>query len=721
MTPILRHHGLTGSSEASGDDSSGVPANTFLDSWNPALPAGVDPNAPVNAFTTGYVATAHALTASNAAQSAATTLSTDNTGTIYTTSQSGSGGLMINVTYDESVANLNTPGNAAYNPALYNEYVGAVQAAVQFYENTFTNAITVSINFGWGEVGGSPTTPGAAIDPGASGESNTYQYVTTYSALYAAVAATDTTSAVQLAAVASLPATDPTNGTLFDIATAEAAALGFNLQSAPVGGFVGLDSTQAWAWSQNNVTGLNEDAVGTLEHEISEVLGRFATGGTSGNYSLLDMFRYTAADGGATDAPGTAVGARDEPFDAGYSTTAPASASPSLNSYSYFSYNGTTVTLPYETPADVAQGADVGDWAPSVAGDSYADGPVGQPAPVSATDLEEMNVLGYDLACYLPGTLIATPRGEVLVQDLAIGDMVLTHRGEARPIVWIGQGKALATRGRRNAATPVIVRKGALAHNVPNRDLRITKGHALYLDGVLIPVEFLVNHRSILWDDRAQEVQVYHIELAVHDVLLANNAPAESYRDDGNRWLFRNSNDGWQQAAKPACAPVLTGGPVVDAVWRRLLARSGKRPGLPLTDEPDLHLLVNGRRMNGTPGRNGVHVFRLPASPDTVRVVSRAGAQDELGLARDPRVLGVALQRIILWRGRHPIIVEADNPTLCHGFHAFEPDNGFRWTDGNAVLPASLFAGAGKNCELELHVASTTHYPMLREAAGMAA
>jgi len=62
---------------------------------------------------------------------------------------------------------------------------------------------------------------------------------------------------------------------------------------------------------------------------------------------------------------------------------------------------------------------------------------------------------------------------------------------------------------------------------------------------VLIPVEFLVNHRSIFWDDNAQEVELYHIELETHDVLVANGAPAESYRDDGNRWLFRNANSGW--------------------------------------------------------------------------------------------------------------------------------------------------------------------------------
>ena len=114
--------------------------------------------------------------------------------------------------------------------------------------------------------------------------------------------------------------------------------------------------------------------------------------------------------------------------------------------------------------------------------------------------------------CFCAGTMLATPDGEVPVEDLAVGDRVLTAGGEVRPIVWIGLGRVLASRGRRTAATPVIVRKGALADNVPHRDLHVTKGHALWLDGVLIPVEFLVNHRSILWDDRAQEVALYHVE-----------------------------------------------------------------------------------------------------------------------------------------------------------------------------------------------------------------
>lgn len=325
------------------------------------------------------------------------------------------------------------------------------------------------------------------------------------------------------------------------------------------------------------------------------------------------------------------------------------------------------------------------------------------------------NVVISASLCFCANTQILTPLGERSVQELAVGDLVTTWSGETRHIVWIGVGKVLATRGRRNAATPVIVRKGALADNVPNRDLRVTKGHAFYLDDVLIPVEFLVNHRSILWDDRAQEVELYHMELESHDVLLANGAPAETYRDDGNRWLFQNANSGWGLPPQEPCAPVLTGGPVVDAVWRRLLDRAGLRPGLPTTADPDLHLLVDGRRVDGKTQAGGLYMFHLLERPGNVRIISRAGAPDALGIARDPRLLGVGVRQIRLWRGARLRLIEASDPSLDEGFQLFEADNGIRWTDGNALLPAALFEGVDGACELELYVGGATQYPLFGE------
>ena len=220
--------------------------------------------------------------------------------------------------------------------------------------------------------------------------------------------------------------------------------------------------------------------------------------------------------------------------------------------------------------------------------------------------------------CFARGTFIATPRGEARVEELTVGDMVLTKDGAVEPIIWIGVGRVLVTPGRRSAATPVIVRKGALGDNVPNRDLRVTKGHSLYIDEALIPVEFLVNHRSILWDDRAREIEIFHIELPRHGVLIANGAPAESYHDDGNRWLFQNANPGWTLPPQAPCAPLLTGGPIVDDIWCRLLDRAGPRKGAPLTDDPDLHLLIDGKRIDAIERNAERYSFRLPTRPRTV-------------------------------------------------------------------------------------------------------
>ena len=314
--------------------------------------------------------------------------------------------------------------------------------------------------------------------------------------------------------------------------------------------------------------------------------------------------------------------------------------------------------------------------------------------------------------CFCPGTKIRTPNGETKVEHLSVGDTVVTLGHNTQTITWIGKGKVLATRGKRGPATPVIVRKSALADNVPNEDLHVTKGHAFYLDNVLIPVEFLVNHKTILWDDRAQEVEIYHIELARHDVLFANGAPAESYRDDGNRWLFQNHNEGWGQPEKQPFAPILTGGPAVDDVWLRLLNRAGPRKLPPMTDDPDLHLMADGQWIDVARSAGSDRVFYIPWQPREVRIVSRDMVPAEFGFSRDARSLGVALRQIAVHRGVKSTTIEANDSRLTEGFHDYEPSESLRWTNGNATLPEELLLlpawGATK---LVLTLAGTAQYP----------
>jgi len=93
-----------------------------------------------------------------------------------------------------------------------------------------------------------------------------------------------------------------------------------------------------------------------------------------------------------------------------------------------------------------------------------------------------------------------------------------------------------------------------------------------------------------------------------------------------------------------------------------------------------------------------------------VRIASRAAAPQELGVARDPRLLGVALRWIILRQGARLRLLEAVDASLAEGFHDYEPDNRFRWTDGDALVPAALFDGVQGGFELELHVACRARY-----------
>jgi hypothetical protein len=331
----------------------------------------------------------------------------------------------------------------------------------------------------------------------------------------------------------------------------------------------------------------------------------------------------------------------------------------------------------------------------------------------------QTGTFGTDLTtiCFCTGTQIATPNGEVPVQTLKAGDTVLTAHNGPRAVSWVGTGKVLATSGKRGAATPVIVRKGALADNLPHRDLHVTKAHSLYIDDVLIPVEFLVNHKTILWDDRAQEVEIYHIELESHDLLIANGVPAESYRDDGNRWLFQNANEGWHLPPQEPYAPVLTGGPIVDAAWQRFLDRAGPRDTAPLTDDPDLHLIVDGARVEPWDRQAGLYVFLLPACPSSVVLASRAGVPSELGTARDPRSLGVALRQVTIKQGAKFMLFDADDERLTAGFHDYEPSDRLRWTDGYAELPAEAFARFDQGAVVTLYLGGATQYPDYRDHA----
>jgi hypothetical protein len=136
-----------------------------------------------------------------------------------------------------------------------------------------------------------------------------------------------------------------------------------------------------------------------------------------------------------------------------------------------------------------------------------------------------------------------------------------------------------------------------------------------------------------------------------------------------------------------------------------------------MTDDPDLHLLVDGRRIDASQRHATTYVFRLPARPGHVRIVSRDVVPAERGLARDPRILGVALRGIAVRQGVKFVITEATDARLKEGFHGYEPAGELRWTNGDAALPAEAFARFTGPLEIVLTLAGASTYPDYGEAA----
>ena len=183
---------------------------------------------------------------------------------------------------------------------------------------------------------------------------------------------------------------------------------------------------------------------------------------------------------------------------------------------------------------------------------------------------------------FCAGMRILTPSGPVVIARLQIGDLVETLHGGVQRIKWIGRRHFSAAAPEN---LPVRIFTGAIDDNVPDRDLLVSADHGICIDGALIAAGRLVNNSTILRDITFEELNYFHIELEEHEVLIAENCGAESYRDEGAR------RDVFENAASFAvrypeklpwppvpCLPTLDQGFVLDAIQQRLIERAGLEP-----------------------------------------------------------------------------------------------------------------------------------------------
>jgi len=143
--------------------------------------------------------------------------------------------------------------------------------------------------------------------------------------------------------------------------------------------------------------------------------------------------------------------------------------------------------------------------------------------------------------CFLAGTAIATPAGPRPIEELAIGDFVLTADGRAASVRWMGVQTVATVFADPLRSLPIRIAAGTLGDGLPHRDLFVSPDHALFLDGVLVQAGALVNGTTIVRDTAMSERFTYfHIELDDHALILAEGVPAETFVDNVTRRRFDN-------------------------------------------------------------------------------------------------------------------------------------------------------------------------------------
>jgi hypothetical protein len=268
--------------------------------------------------------------------------------------------LTFNITYDSSVTNLGTLAQVQT----------AVGIATQTLQSLYTNAITLNITVYSAGAG-----PFGNINLGQSQTEFIYNPSTfNYPQLTNALRAARTTAA-DTNSVASLPATDPTGGTLpWLMPRAEAKALGV-LGVTPTAtnadGEIGFTTNVSYTFDATNRAVAGKfDFIGVALHELSEVLGRgFLLNYGIGGYQPFDLFRFTNSGARSFGVNDTNV---------------------------YFSVdNGATALKYFYT--NVSFG-DVQDWktsSPSDAFDAFLS--ANQKSTLSSADLTTLDILGYSL------------------------------------------------------------------------------------------------------------------------------------------------------------------------------------------------------------------------------------------------------------------------------------------------------------------------------------
>jgi hypothetical protein len=173
--------------------------------------------------------------------------------------------------------------------------------------------------------------------------------------------------------------------------------------------------------------------------------------------------------------------------------------------------------------------------------DDYLDPTLMMPNPFASgrSPLDgDPTITGSHDVCFVNGTQILTPTGEKLIEELVVGDLVLTKNSGTQKIVWAGVRKLNGSTASKRF--PVRISADAFGQGLPSRDLLVSPQHRILISDwraellfgaseVLVPAKHLVNDSTIRIETDLGEFSYHHILFEKHETVFSEGLPTESF------------------------------------------------------------------------------------------------------------------------------------------------------------------------------------------------
>ena len=284
--------------------------------------------------------------------------------------------------------NLNISYSANAQATAPVGFFNAVNYVSSVFDSTFTNNVTVSIEVGYGDF---PEDNSTVAPLGESDQASVAP--TSYTQVRSALLGQGAPGS------GTLPSSSTITGTLM-LPTAQEKALGIIPNNNSLDGWIGIASdatlqTIGSTWSFDPTAPLSSTQfyiVGTIEHEISEVMGRTSYLDQFREYGIVDLYRYQSANTRQLTASGNP---------------------------SYFSTDNGVTAADYWNNASLKPQEDFADWAPNgpngvhpTGADAFlSESPPGQINALTPTDLTLMAALGWTIAVPRPAVVSVMTSG----------------------------------------------------------------------------------------------------------------------------------------------------------------------------------------------------------------------------------------------------------------------------------------------------------------------